>query len=203
MFALHSFLRLLEGTGPTAFDMHTNHLDGTRAGNTTWQPKGILFGASIARIITPAALTFPAASGSIEMLVKPYWNNADGLNHFLWDTYGGNNQRFCLYKSGANTTVLLTNTIDRGNFVFSWVASTIYHIVLNWGLNTLYIDKILVKDYNDGGLGTGASTLYIADKYTGGACAFYGIVYYCITRTAPLTEAQIATQYSLMKKFYP
>lgn len=160
---------------------------------TPYDQKGVIITATASRIVTPAAAGFPAAAGSIEMLVRPHWNYNDGLVHFFWDTYGGNNKRFLLAKQAGNNTELYTDSTSRGSVTFAWTAHTLYHVVLNWGTNTLYINNVLVKTYTPATLGTGASTLYIGDHYTTAARAFNGIIYYFIARDVALTAAEITT----------
>jgi hypothetical protein len=158
-----------------------------------YDQKGVITTATASRIITPAAAGFPANAGSIEMLVRPYWTYTDGLVHFFWDTYGGNNRRFLLAKQAGNNTELFTDSTSRGSVTFAWTAHTLYHVVLNWGTNTLYINNTLVKTYTPATLGTGASTLYIGDHYTTAARAFNGIIYYFIARDVALTLAELTT----------
>jgi hypothetical protein len=164
--------------------------------------KGVVVGSSVSRITSAAAAGFPTDAGSIEMLVRPYWNNADGIKHYLWDTYGGNNRQFILLKDTDNKTYLYTNTTSHGSFTFAWTAHTLYHVVLNWGTNTLYINKVLVKTYTAGGLGTGANTLYIADAKSGINSSFNGIIYYFIARDVALTLAEITEFYNFFTPLY-
>lgn len=164
--------------------------------------KGVTFAASASRIVTPAAAGFPSASGSIETLVRPSWPYTDGLAHILWDTYDGNSKRFCLRKNADNTTELLTNTESRGTFTFPWATSSLYHIVLNWGTNVLYINGTAVKDFTDGTLGIGASNLYIGDRYALANNSWKGQMFYFIVRDAVLTAAEIAEFRSLFSKLY-
>lgn len=196
--------QLLEGSGLAAADSGPGQAVGTLTANVTWCPyyfppgtpygyKGVTIAASVSRISSAAAAGFNAAEGSIEMLVRPTWSNADGLNHFFWDTGGGSNQRFCLWKHSSNLTYLFTDETSRGSFTYAWTAGTLYHVVLNWGTNTLYINGVLQKTYSAGTLGAGASTLYIGDQRTGLTCSFSGNIYYFIARDVTLTPGEIAT----------
>jgi len=183
---------------------------GTATGAATMTPhhtmpydlKGVTILSSASRISTPAAAGFPAAAGSIEMLVRPSWNNVDGASHFFWDTWGGSNRRFLFYKSSGNVTYLYTDNTSRGYFTFPWVAHQLYHVVLNWGTNTLYINGSLANNFTDGGLGLGASTLYIADHYTSANNSFSGFIYYFIARDLALTPDEIATFNAFFQKLY-
>lgn len=164
--------------------------------------KGVLLGSTVSRITSAAATGFPTNAGSIEMLVRPRWNNADGLRHILWDTYGGNNRRFTFHKYSDNLTTLSTDSTARGTFSFPWTAHQLYHVVLNWGTNQLYINNALVKTYTAGGLGTGATTLYIGDRYTTSDYSFTGIVYYFIVRDVALTLAEITAFNAFFQNLY-
>lgn len=164
--------------------------------------KGVLVGSTVSRISSAAAAGFPTDTGSIEMLVRPAWNNADGIKHFFWDTYGGNNKQFILLKDTDNKTYLYTNTTSRGSFTYTWTAGTLYHVLLNWGTNTLYINNVLVKTYTTGTLGTGANTLYIGDAKSGANSSFNGVIYYFIVRDVALTLAEITAFNAFFQKLY-
>jgi hypothetical protein len=167
-----------------------------------YDQKGVVITSSLSRILTPAAAGFNSASGSIEMLVSPYWNNADSTNHTLWSTAGGQGKQFILIKASDNKTYLYTQTISRGSFTYAWTEGQLYHIVLNWGTNALYINKILEKTFTAADLGLGASTLYIGDYITTANYAFNGIIYYLIARDVPLTLAEITTFYNFFTNLY-
>ena len=167
-----------------------------------YDQKGVVIASSVSRIVTPAAAAFPAAAGSIEMLVRPFWNNADSIYHYFFTTYGGNNRAFRLAKYNDNLTYVLTDSTSRGSFTFAWTAHQLYHIVLNWGTNELFINNALVKNYTDGGLGTGASTLYIGDHDGAASRAFNGIIYYFIARDVALTLAEITAFNAFFQKLY-
>jgi hypothetical protein len=167
-----------------------------------YDQKGVIIAASQSRITSAAAAGFPSAAGSIEMLCRPSWNYNDGIGHFFWDTYGGSNRRFFLYKYTDNTTLLWTDNTSRGSFTFAWAAGTLYHIVLNWGTNQLYVNGVLVKDYTDGTLGLGSSTLYIGDQYTGSNYSFNGMIYYFIARDVALTLAEITAFNAFFQNLY-
>lgn len=167
-----------------------------------YDQKGVIIGPSVSRIVTPAAAGFPAAAGSLEMLCRPAWSYNDGLAHFFWDTWGGANQRFLLYKSAAGTTTLYTGNTSRGSFTYTWSAAQLYHIVLNWGTNTLYVNGSLAHTFTAGGLGTGASTLYIGDHYSVPNYSFDGILYYFIARDLALTLAEIAQFKTFFENLY-
>jgi hypothetical protein len=194
----------------TAYDDPAFQPQGTATGVATitsdytipYDQKGVIIASSVSRITSAAAAAFPAASGSIEMLVRPTWNYTDGASHFLWDTWGGSNRRFLLYKASTNVTYLYTDNTNRGSFTFAWSAHTLYHIVLNWGTNQLYINNVLVNTFTAGGLGSGASTLYIGDHYTSANNSFAGMIYYFIARDLPLTTAEIATFNAFFQKLY-
>jgi hypothetical protein len=195
---IRNFYPFLEGAGLHAFDMGPTLKKGLLTANVTWLAKGVTIAAAASRIASAAMGGFNLVEGSIEMLVKPSWNNADNAYHFLWDSYGGSNRRFLLVKTSANLTEVYTDDTSRGSFTFAWTAGTTYHIVLNYGTNALYINKVLVKTYSAGTLGLGASTLYIGDCYAAGTYAFKGDIYYFIARDTPLTQAQIDAQYALL-----
>jgi hypothetical protein len=167
-----------------------------------YDQKGVIITNSLSNISSAAALAFPQTAGSIEMLVRPYWNNADSLKHTLWSTAGGNAKQFILLKDSDNKTYLYTQTTSRGSFTYAWTAHQLYHVVLNWGTNTLYINKVLAKTYNAGDLGTGASTLYIGDYVTTANFAFNGIIYYFIARDVALTLAEITEFYNFFTPLY-
>jgi len=164
--------------------------------------KGVTLTASESRIVTPAAAGFPPDAGSIEMMVRPRWDYNDGVSHFFWDTYGGSNRRFLLHKPADNSTALSTDNISRGSFTYQWTAETLYHIVMNWGANTLYINNILVKTFTAAGLGLGASTLYIGDALTGGNFSFSGDIFYFIVRDVPLTQTEIVAFNAFFRNLY-
>jgi hypothetical protein len=202
MRQIRNWYPLLEGTGLTAKDMGPANKPGTLSANVTWCPyeyppgtpygyKGVIIAASQSRIVSAAAAGFNAAEGSIEMLVKPGWSYDDGIGHYFWDTYGGANKRFYFRKTTANLTNLVTNGVSRGDLDFHWIVGGIYHIVLNWPANELYVCGSLVKDYDDGDLGDGAADLYIGDRYTTANQAFKGNIYYFIVRDVPLTQAEV------------
>jgi hypothetical protein len=213
MRQIRNWYPLLEGTGLNARDMGPGNKPGTLTANVTWCPyyyppgipydyKGVIIGASESRIVSGAAASFNATEGSIEMLVKPSWNNADGVAHVFWDTYGGNNKRFCLFKQSDNFTWLWMNASLYGPFSSSWVANTLYHIVFNWGANQLYINKVLSHTFNPNTLGLGATDLYIGDRYTLANYGFSGNIYYFIVRDVPLTLAEITTFYDFFVNQY-
>jgi hypothetical protein len=179
-----------EGSGNKVFNLSDNRNTGSLT-NVTWTPGGVTIAASVSRIVSAAAAGFNAAEGSIEMLVKPSWNYNDGVEHFFWTTYQGNNRRFLLRKRVENVTEIYTDSTSRGSFTFQWTANTLYHVVLNWGTNKLYIDKAMVKDFSDGGLGIGANNLYIGDDYAGANASFSGNIYYFCVRNRALSAAEI------------
>jgi hypothetical protein len=213
MRLVRNWYPLLEGTGLTAKDMGPANKPGTLSANVTWCPyygpgglqlgyKGVIIAASQSRIVSAAAAGFNAAEGSIEMLVKPSWSYDDGLGHYFWDTYGGANKRFYFRKTTANLTNLVTNGVSRGDLDFHWVVGNIYHIVLNWPANELYVCGSLVKDYDDGDLGDGAADLYIGDRYTTANQAFNGNIYYFIVRDVPLTQDEVNYFYEFFLNQY-
>lgn len=213
MRLIRNWYQLLERSGLAASDSGPGQAVGTLTANVTWAPfyhppgtiydyKGVVIGASESRIVSAAAGGFNSTEGSIEMLVKPTWTYTDGLTHFFWDTSGGNNQRFRLLKSADNITYLQTQTTARGSFTYPWAAGTVYHVVLNWGTNQLYINGVLAYTFTAGDLGTGASTLYIGDRYTLANCALSGNIYYFIARDVPLTAAEIAVFKAFFLKQY-
>jgi hypothetical protein len=188
---------LNESTGPDesyiAYGAATGIAYGTLDEPIPYDYKGVIIGASESRIVSAAAAGFPAAAGSIEMLIRPTWNNADGLTHTFFDTYGGNNKVFSLVKGSDNLTKLTTNSTARGTTTFAWTAHETYHVVVNWGVNELWINGTLAHDFTDGGLGTGATTLYIGDRHTTANNAISASVYYFIARDVALTASEIAT----------
>lgn len=213
MRLIRNWYPLLEQSGLTAIDMGPGSKYGTLSANVTrcpyYYPPGILYcykgvtvAASVSRIVSAAAAGFNAAEGSIEMLVKPSWNYNDGIRHMFWDTYEGNNTPFRLFKNTDNLTYLQSNVITRGTINFTWAANTLYHIVLNWGANQLYINKVLEKTFDAGGLGAGAANLYIGDHYTSANSAFSGNIYYFIVRDVPLTQEEINLFYSFFVNQY-
>jgi hypothetical protein len=213
MRLIRSWYPLLEGTGLSAHDMGPGNAPGTLSADVTWCPyyyppgipygyKGVVIGASNSRILSAAAAGFNSAQGSIEMLVKPSWNNADGLRHTFWFIYGGNNKKFHLYKKADSTTELFTNDTSRGTFTYAFVAGTLYHIVLNWPANELYINKVLVKTFTAGNLGLGAANLLIGDYYAWAGSSFSGNIYYFIVRNVPLTQAEINDFYTFFVNQY-
>lgn len=213
MRLIRNWYKLLEGTGLAALDSGPGQANGALRGDVTWCPyyyppgtqlgyKGVTVGASQSRIVSGAAEGFPADSGSIEMLVRPTWSYDDGEHHFLWDTYGGPNKRFFFYKADNNTTRLWTNDTARGSFTFPWAADTLYHIALNWGTNQLYINGVLEKTFDAGGLGLGASTLYIGDQCELINRSFSGNIYYFIARDVPLTVDEVKAFRALFENQY-
>jgi hypothetical protein len=186
-----------EGGGNKVFDASGNNNTGTFAGTTlpTWVPGGISFGASSSRIASPAAAKFNAAEGSIEMLVRPAWSYDDGNVHYFWNASTTSIRRFLLRKNANNTTELFTNNTSKGTFTFAWASNTLYHIVLNWGTNELYINKVLKHTFTAGGLGILPLTLYIGDHNILTDVAFNGIIYYFRAWNRALTDAKIAWLY--------
>ncbi len=167
-----------EGGGPTVEDLSGNGNTGVFGGDVVNWTSGkygsaVAIGASEDRILCAgAAKLFNATSGTIEFLVRPNWNHDDGdTYHYFFDTFGGNNKRFTLLKnrSGSgkfNETLLWTNSVIVGNFLYAWQSGVTYHVALVWGENKLYINGILANDYADSNLGVGANDLYIGDRYT-------------------------------------
>jgi hypothetical protein len=213
MKQIQNWYQLLEGTGLAAADSGPGQAVGTLTANVTWCPyyyppgipygfKGVTIGPTLSHISSAAAAGFHWTEGSIEMLVKPSWNNNDGIAHFLWTTTGGAGKIFRLQKYTDAQTYLTTDSLARGGFSYPWTAGTVYHVVLNWGTNQLYINGVLVKDYTDGNLGGGASTLYIGDHQSSPNCAFSGDIYYFIVRDVPLTAAEIAAFRAFFEKQY-
>lgn len=167
-----------------------------------YDQKGVIIAASVSRISSAAAAGFPAAGGSIEMLVRPTWAYTDAQSHFFWSTYGGANQTFYLIKNTASATILYTAGSYRGTFSYPWAAHQLYHVVLNWGTNQLYINGSLAYTFTAGGLGSGSSTLYIGDRYTTASYSFSGIIYYFIARDVTLTAAKIAAFNAFFQNLY-
>jgi len=213
MRLIRNWYQLLEGSGLTASDSGPGQAVGTLTANVSWCPfyhppgtlygyKGVTIATSYSVITSSAALGFNGTSGSIEMLVKPSWSQADGLIHYFWNTYGGAGKYFRLLKFTDGLTYLSTNSLTRGSFSFAWVAGTVYHIVFNWGTNELYINGVLANNYTDGTLGSGATTLCIGDAAVYANCSFSGNIYYFIVRDVPLTLAEIATFKAFFLKQY-
>lgn len=213
MRQIRNYYPLLEQSGLVAIDIGPGNKYGTLTANVTrlayYNPpgvfqgyKGVTIAASVSRIVSAAAAGFIAAAGSIEMLVKPSWNYNDNISHFFWSTYQGSNAEFDLIKLSNNLTYLAVNGGYVGSFTYAWVANTIYHIVLNWGTNKLYINKTLAYTFTAGGLGAGATNLYIGDKYSGANLAFSGNIYYFIVRDVPLTQAEINLFYTYFMNMY-
>jgi hypothetical protein len=183
---------------------------GTATGDATvtcdytlpYDQKGIILGLQPAGISTPAAAGLNTATGSFEMLTRPTWTYTDGLDHYFWDTYGGSNTRFRLFKQSLNMTYLYINSTYMGQVTFPWTAHTLYHIVFNWPANTLYINNTLVKTFTPGPLGTIASNLYIGSFYLNGYYPMNGAIYYFITRDVPLTVAEITAFNAFFQNLY-
>jgi hypothetical protein len=182
-----------ENGGNKVFDLSDNRNTGSLT-NVTWTPGGVAIAASVSRIVS-AASGFNASEGSIEMLVKPAWSYDDGLAHYFWQATITAFRKFTLRKNANNTTELFTNNTSRGTFTFAWAANTLYHVVLNWGTNTLYINKVLEYTFTAGGLGTLPPTLYIGDAYAGANLAFSGNIYYFCVRNRALSATEIAWLY--------
>lgn len=175
---------------------------GTLEGQSLRSYKGLEIDSSISRITSSAAAGMNVATGSVELLFIPAWSNADGQAHYFWDTYGGSNQRFLLAKLTDGTTILYTGNVSRGSFTYAWTAGYLYHIVLNWPANTLYINGLLAKTFSTGTLGTPASTLYIGDRYTTAANSLYGTLYCFLVRDLPLTLLEILYFKNFFTKLY-
>jgi hypothetical protein len=213
MRLIRNWYPFLEGAGLTAGDLGPGLAYGTLTANVTWCPyyfppgifygyKGVTLPLAASNIHSAAALGFNPDAGSIEMLVKPTWNFDDGIEHFLLDCYGGNNKRMYLEKDSDGLTKLATGGTSRGSFSFALVANTIYHIVLNWGTNALYINKVLVHTFTAGGLGLGSTNLYIGGNWSGTGVSFSGNIYYFIVRDIALTLAEITTFYNFFVNQY-
>jgi hypothetical protein len=213
MRLIRNWYQLLEGSGLVASDSGPGQAVGTLTTNITWAPfyhppgtlycyKGVVIGTSYSVITSAAAAGFNGTEGSVEMLVKPSWNHTDGAVHYLWNTYGGAGKYFRLFKYTDNRTYLTTNSLTRGGFEFPWVAGTVYHVVLNWGTNQLFINGVLANDFSDGTLGAGATTFCIGDAATISNSSFSGTIYYCIVRDVPLTLAEIAIFRAMFLKQY-
>lgn len=164
--------------------------------------KGVTIASSASRISSAAAAGFNSSTGSIEMLCRPTWNYNDGKYHYLWMTSGGAARYFHLRKINTNNTFLTTDATSRGSFLFPWQAHHLYHLVLNWGTNALYINKTLAYTFTPGDLGLGASTLYIGDHSSTPNYSFDGDILYFIVRDTPLTLAEITTFYDFFTKLY-
>jgi hypothetical protein len=213
MRLIRNWYPLLEGSGLAAYDLGPGQAVGTLTASITWAPfyhppgtpygyKGVIIATSYSVIYSAAAAGFNGVSGSIEMLVKPSWDYTDGATHFLWNTYGGAGKYFRLLKFLDGQTYLSTNSLSRGSFTYPWAAGTVYHVVLNWGTNQLFINGVLAYDYSDGTLGSGAATFCIGDAATLPNSSFSGTIYYCIVRDVALTLAEIATFKAFFLKQY-
>lgn len=210
---IRNWYQLLEGSGLAASDSGPGQAAGTLSADVTWCPfyhppgttygyKGVVIGPSQSRIVSAAAAGFNWEQGSIEMLVRPRWNNADNTRHNFWQTSGGANKVFQLFKYTDNYLYLTVNSISQGTVLYAFVAETYYHIVLNWPTNELYINGVLAKDYSNANLGSGSSTLYIGDTAATANTAFNGDIFYFIVRDVPLTAAEIATFKAFFLKQY-
>lgn len=210
---IRNWYQLLEGSGLAASDSGPGQAAGTLSADVTWCPfyhppgtiydyKGVVIGPSQSRIVSAAAAGFNWTEGSIEMLVKPTWVYSDASTRLFWDTAGGVNKQFRLIKLPTTNTALVTNSIVRGQFIYPWAPGTVYHVVLNWGTNQLYINGVLAYTFTAGNLGGGASTLYIGDRASTPDISFYGTIYYFIARDVPLTPAEIATFKAMFLKQY-
>jgi hypothetical protein len=213
MREIRNWYQLLEGTGLVAHDLGPGQAHGTLTANIAWLPfyhppgtlytyKGVTIAAATSRITSAAAAGFNSASGSIEMLCRPGWAYNDGSSHTFWDCNGGNNHVFRLTKNSGGTTELYTDNTSRGTFTYAWASGTLYHIVLNWGTNALYINKVLEKTFTAGTLGIGASTLSIGDQLNYDPPAFKGDILYFISRDVPLTQAEINAFYTFFMQQY-
>lgn len=167
------------GTGTISTVSHTDH-------------KGVTLALAPAGISSAAAGGLNPATGSFEMLIRPTWHYTDALIHYFWDTYGGSNTRFRLYKDTDGTTILFVNSTYKGAFTFPWATYTLYHIVFNWPAGTFYVNNVLVKTFSTGTLGTPATNLFIGSFYSSSFYPMSGTIYYFITRDVPLTAAEIA-----------
>jgi hypothetical protein len=215
MRLIRNWYQLLEGSGLVASDSGPGQAVGTLTTNITWAPfyhppgtlycyKGVVIGTSYSLVGSAAAAGFNGTEGSVEMLVKPSWNHTDGVVHYFWNTWGGPSKYFRLFKYMDNRTYLTTNSLTRGSFEFSWVAGTVYHVVLNWGTNQLFINGVLAYDFSDGTLGSGCTNLCIGCIGSVANCSFAGTIYYFIVRDVPLTLSEIATfKASFLKQYIP
>jgi len=213
MQKIRNLYLLLEQSGLTAIDRGPGAAHGTLSANvshlvyenppgTVQGYKGVIIAASLSRIVSTAAAGFNTTEGSIEMLVKPSWNYDDGICHFFFDTYEGANKRFSLFKWTDGTTRVRVQDTDCGNFTYTWAANTTYHVVVNWGANQLYINKVLEHTFTPMSLGAGAANLYIGDYHNQVNYAFNGNIYYFITRDVPLSLDEIVEYYNFFTNQY-
>lgn len=193
-----------EADGDIACDLSGNGHSGTKYGDVIWKAdiygSALDFGHDVDRVICAgAAKILNPDEGTIEMLVRPHFDLAGAATYYyFFDTYGGSNSRFLLNVDiYSDLLTLYTDTVNRGNFDISgfWTAETLYHIVLVWGTNKLYINGELVHTYDPGGLGDGADNLYIGDRYTTGSRAFDGKISYCRIWNRALMSSEISKLY--------
>jgi len=202
MRGLIAYYPFCELAGLVAHDMTPNANHGTLSGDVTWAKPGVNIGPSQDRILSAASTIFPIEAGSIEILCRPSWSYDDGASHYFWDCYPPAAARFYLNKQYTNVTILGIQNSDRGSFVYPWVANFLYHIVVNWPENKLYINGSLAYDYNDENLGQVADQLIIGDAYSFYNFSFSGKMYYFRVRNLNLTEAEILYFYNQGKKIY-
>jgi hypothetical protein len=140
------------------------------------------------------AKLFNQSAGTVEIWLRPNWDYDDGSNHYFWDTYGGNNKRFLLYKASDGDTDIYTGGTLRGSHRYEYEAGQWYQVVLVWGANLLYINGNLVNNYTDGDLGTGADDLYIGSRYSSSS-ALDGYVELFRVWNRALSESEIKSLY--------
>jgi len=183
-----------EGTGLKVFDLSGNGYKGTLDG-ASWGRGGIEIWQSEDRITGDWTGT-DAQVGTIEMLVKLNWSHPTSDQPFFWDTYGGINQRYVLYYEGSDyKTYLYTQTTERGSFTYAWEADKLYHIVAVWPENKLYINGLFVNDFDDGYLGSNATTLYIGDRFEGTDFSLNGVVHLTRWYNKALTISEVKSLY--------
>ncbi len=168
-----------EGSGDRVYDSTQNQQNGVFNGNNTdWRNSGVLLGASQDRIIIPITSRINNAFGMVAFSFTPNWNYNDGNVHYIFDTYGGANERFILWKNTNDTLDLYTQTVSRGTIVYTFEANKKYSIVVTWPDNKVYINGIESLDGTDADLGNGSSTLYLGDRYIAANQSLDGTFHY-------------------------
>jgi hypothetical protein len=158
--------------------------------------QAVAIGTSESRVTSPVGAVLATNAGTICMWVKPNWAYAGADQHYFWDTYGGNNARFIFFKNNVGVTDLRTATTARGTAAIAWPQSVWTHVTVVWGDNLCYTNGVLANNFTDGGLGLGASTLYIGDRYTTASLAFDGAIDDVLIFNRALTQSEITQLYN-------
>ena len=129
---------LWERTGSIAYNYGNSNQHGVLS-NALFSSAGVSIGSSASRIVVPTA-GLSTSKGSLFFTCTPNWSQYDNVIHYLFDSYGGANERFLIYKSNStanNETLLFSQTIPRGAISYGFAAQRDYSFTVVYGTNKL------------------------------------------------------------------